>query len=220
MNVPKSPLTLLVVDDHEAVLNGTISALQQAYPHASICKATTAQETAAVLLDAQPNVLVVDLALPEKSGDTAEVETGIQLLRILLKTYPELNIVVQSANVKSLVRLKSAIDTHHAGFTIADKHLPVKEMLTKVDWALKGVVYTPPDMRNGLEVRPEWLEVLNLAYKEGLQDKAIAKRMSVSERTVRNYWTNVQNALNVYPEAGKNARIQTEIQAREKGLLD
>ena len=220
MTASKSPLTILVVDDHEAVLNGTLSALQKEYSDASIRKATTAQATKAVLSDALPDVLVVDLALPEQSGDTAEVETGINLLRHLLATYPNLNIVVQSANVKSLVRLKSAIDTHHAGFTIADKQLPMKEMLIKVEWALMGVVYTPPDMRDGLEVRPEWLEVLNLAFKEGLQDKAIAKRMSVSERTVRNYWTNVQNALNIYPEAGKNSRIQTEIRSREEGLLD
>lgn len=212
--------TMLVIDDHEAVLNGTISALQQAYPTANIHSAATAEETTKFLLATLPDVLVVDLALPEKTGEAAEVETGIHLLRHLLADYPELNIVVQSANVKSLVRLKPSISRHRAGFTIADKQLPMKEMLTKVDWALKGVIYTPNDMRNGLEVRPEWLEVLNLAFKEGLQDKAIAKRMSVSERTVRYYWTNVQDALNVYPEAGKNVRTQTGIRAREEGLLD
>jgi DNA-binding NarL/FixJ family response regulator len=118
------------------------------------------------------------------------------------------------------VRLKPAIDTHQGGFTIADKNLPMKEMLTKVDWALKGLIYTPRDMRTGIEVKPEWLEVLRLAFKEGLQDKAIAEEMNVSERTVRHYWTKVQDALDVYPETGKNIRIQTEIRAREEGLID
>lgn len=215
-----TPLRLLVVDDHEAVLAGLVSNLQAEYETADIRQATTTQATLDQLADTLPNVLVIDLALPENPGDPSEVDTGINLLRQLLAQYPELNIVVQSANIKSLVRLKPAIDSHQGGFTIIDKRLPMKELLVKVDWALQGVIYTPRDMRNGVEVRPEWLDVLQLAFKEGLQDKAIAERMSVAERTVRYYWSKLQNALDVYPEAGKNVRIQTGIRAREEGLID
>jgi DNA-binding NarL/FixJ family response regulator len=212
-------LRILVVDDHEAVLGGTLNALKQDYATADIRTASTAQDAIAQLSETLPDVLVVDLALPEVAGDLPKTETGIRLLRTLMATYPELNIVVQSAHIRTLVRLKPAIDTHQGGFTVADKNLPMKEMLPKVDWALKGVIFTPREMRNGIEVRPEWLEVLQLAFQEGLQDKSIAERMNVAERTVRYYWTKVQNALNIYPEEGKNIRIQTEIRAREEGLL-
>jgi DNA-binding NarL/FixJ family response regulator len=75
-------------------------------------------------------------------------------------------------------------------------------------------------MRGGLEVKPEWLQVLQLAFQQGLQDKAIADQMKVSERTVRHYWSKVQDVLAVYPDPGKNIRIQTEIRAREEGLID
>ncbi len=75
-------------------------------------------------------------------------------------------------------------------------------------------------MQAGLEVKPEWLTLLTLAFGEGLQDKAIAQRMRVSERTVRHYWTKVQDALEIYPEEGKNIRIQTEMRSREEGLID
>lgn len=211
---------MLVVDDHDAVLGGTVAALQKQYPQADIRTARTAQETADTLAVAVPDLLVMDLSIPRKQGEPAQTETGIQFLRTLMQQYPSLNIVVQSAHVKALVRLKPSIDTHQAGFTIADKNLPLLEMLTKVDWALQGLIYTPRDMRTGLEVKPEWLEVLQLAFQEGLQDKAIAERMNVSERTVRHYWTKVQDALDVYPEPGKNIRIQTEIRAREEGLID
>jgi DNA-binding NarL/FixJ family response regulator len=137
-----------------------------------------------------------------------------------MQQYPDLNIVVQSAHVKSLVRLKPAIANHQGGFTIVDKNLPLREMLIKVDWALQGIIYTPKDMRTALEVKPEWLTVLQLAFQDGLQDKAIAEQMNVSERTVRHYWTKVQDVLDVYPDPGKNIRIQTEIRAREEGLID
>ena len=211
---------LLVVDDHESVLSGTVSVLEKAYPDADIRTATTVQEVKEQLAIAVPDLLVMDLSIPEATGKPSQIEAGIQLLRTLMETYPELNIVVQSAHVRSLIRLKPAIDTHQGGFTITDKNLPMREMLEKVDWALKGLIYTPRDMRTGVEVKPEWLKVLQMAFRDGLQDKAIAIQMNVSERTVRHYWRKVQDALNVYPEVGKNIRIQTEIRAREEGLID
>ena len=61
---------------------------------------------------------------------------------------------------------------------------------------------------------------LTLAFEEGLQDKAIAESMSISERMVRHYWSKLQDALNIYPEEGKNIRIQTEMRARAEGLID
>ncbi|RZM79774.1 response regulator transcription factor [Leptolyngbya iicbica] len=220
MTSPTPSLKLLVIDDHEAVLGGTVMALEKTYPDATIRTAGTAQAALEDLGYGLPDLVMTDLSIPKASGAPSEIDAGIELLRSLLADYPELNIVVQSAHVRSLVRLKPAIDAHRGGFTIADKNLPMQEMLTKVDWALKGLIYTPRDMRTGIEVKPEWLEVLRLAFKEGLQDKAIAEEINVAERTVRHYWTKVQDALEVYPEAGKNIRIQTEIRAREEGLID
>lgn len=220
MVTPPPRQQLLVVDDHEAVLGGTVAALQQEYPDADIRTARTAQEVKTSLSTVLPALAVMDLSIPEKPGAPSQTETGISLLRSLMQQYPDLNIVVQSAHVKSLVRLKPAIANHQGGFTIVDKNLPLREMLIKVEWALQGIIYTPKDMRTSLEVKPEWLTVLQLAFQDGLQDKAIAERMNVSERTVRHYWTKVQDALDVYPDPGKNIRIQTEIRAREEGLID
>ena len=212
---------ILIVDDHEAILNGTIATLRQQYPDAEIYTAQTAQAAIEQVQLTQPNLMVVDLSMPESVGDSARTENGIQLLKTLMEQYPTLNIVVQSAHVRSLVRLKPTINQHEGGFTIVDKSLPMKEMLTKVEWALQGLIYTPKEMRSGLEVKPEWIDVLQLAFGEGLQDKAIAERMNVAERTVRHYWTKIQDALGVYPDEGKrNIRIQTEIRAREEGLID
>jgi DNA-binding NarL/FixJ family response regulator len=44
--------------------------------------------------------------------------------------------------------------------------------------------------------------------------------MNVSERTVQYYWTKIRDVLEVYPEDDKNLRIQTEVRAREEGLID
>ncbi len=211
---------ILVVDDHETVRNSTIAVLQQQYPNIDLYTASTAQEALILVESRKPDLAIIDLSMPEVAGQPARPDVGIHLLKTLMEKYPILNIVVQSAHARSLVRLKPAISSHEGGFTVADKSLPMREMLTKVDWALQGLIYTPREMRSGLEVKPEWMQVLQLAFEEGLQDKAIAERMNLSERAVRHYWTKLQDALGVYPDTGKNIRIQTELRAREEGLID
>ena len=218
--VSKAVMKFLVVDDHESVLNGTVEGLKRQYPEVEIHTAQTAQAAHDWIKKGQPDLLVMDLSMPDVPGAPAQTDTGIQRLKILMQEYPTLNIVVQSAHVQSLVRLKPFISDHEGGFTIADKGLSLLEMLKLVDWALSGVNYTPKDMRTRLELKHEWLDVLKLAFHEGLQDKAIAERMNVAERTVRHYWTKIQDALEVYPEEGKNIRIQTELRARQSGLID
>lgn len=215
-----SAKTFVVVDDHDSVLEGTCHVLQAQYPDAKILTASQADGVEALVKDVQPDLVVMDLSIPEKKDEQSQTETGLALLRSLLQAHPTLHFVIQSAHVKTLVRLKSMIDKHQAGFTIADKSLSSSEMLIKVDWALNGLLYTPPEMRLGIEVKPEWLQMLQLAFTDGLTDKAIAQKMNVAERTVRHYWTRVQDALGVYPETGLNIRVQTYNKARQMGLLD
>ncbi|OKH44127.1 response regulator receiver protein [Calothrix sp. HK-06] len=214
---------ILVVDDHQLILSGSLTILEQEYADAQIFQAETAREALDMVASSEFDLVVVDLSIPQESGVTAQVDTGIQLLKTLMKKYSALNIVVQSSYIKALVRIKHEIDEHQGGFVIANKGLSEKEILNRVDLALQGITHTK-DIKTALEFKPEWLEVLKLAFEEGLQDKAIADRMHIHERTVRSYWTKIQDVLGVYPDdcklEGKNMRIQTTIRAREEGLID
>ncbi|UKO97203.1 response regulator [Nostoc sp. UHCC 0870] len=215
-------LKILVIDDHESVLSGTVNVLRKHFPDADFITAINAKNALNQLAISQPDIVVMDLSIPEQPETTARPDIGVQLLRTLMKNYPNLNIVVQSANVRTLVRIRPDIDSHKGGFTVADKSLSTQEMLTRVDWALQGLTHTKDikGIHSGLEVKPEWLRMLTLAFGEGLQDKTIAERMCISARMVRHYWSKLQDALDVYPEEGKNIRIQTEMRAREEGLID
>jgi DNA-binding NarL/FixJ family response regulator len=210
----------IVIDDHESVLGGTVAALKQHYPEANILEAQTSQTAQELVSTANPDLVFTDLSIPDASGGKAQIEVGLDLLRTLMQDYPTLNILVQSAHTRSLVRLKSAIASHKGGFAIVDKILPMRDMLKRVSLVLDGGSFTPPEIRSGIEIKPEWLQVLVLAFQEGLQDKTIAQRMNVAERTVRHYWTKIQDVLEVYPEDGLNIRIQTELRARQEGLID
>lgn len=210
----------IVVDDHEMIVEGTVNTLKQAYPDVEIVSCRTMEEAEQRLQDSLPDLIVADLSIPETLDAPSRLDTGVTLLKRLLSRYPEANFVVQSSHVNALIRIKPSIDAHRGGFTVADKALSKQDMLQKVEWSLQGIIYTPSEIRKVLEVKPEWVKVLKLAFEEGMQDRAIAQTMHVGERTVRNYWTKIQNALGVYPEEGINTRIKTGVCAREKGLID
>lgn len=213
------PIIFLVIDDHELLLGGTQEVLKKNYTGSQVHTARTSVEALERLQSIQPDLIVIDLSIPEKKGTIAQIEIGLSLLQTIMKNFPNFNLMVQSSNLKSLIRIKHDIDGYLGGFTLVDKGLPESEIIERVNWALQGITHTK-DLNIGLEVKPEWLEVLRLAFEEGLQDKAIAKQINVSERMIRHYWTKLQDALGVYPEEDKNLRILTFKRAREEGLID
>ena len=215
----KQPVEILIVDDHRLLLNGTISLVSDRFPRAQIRSCQTVQDALAQVRKHLPDLAIVDLSIPETSGTSANVEHGLRLLKLLMHDYPLLNLMVQSSNVKALIRIMPEIDNHQGGLTIADKSVPVDTFLMRMEWAMQGLTHTK-DLQTGLEVKPEWLEVMRLAFEEGLQDKAIAQTMHKSERMIRHYWSKIQDTLEIYPEEGKNLRAQTQIRAREIGLID
>lgn len=218
-NLDTKTLSFLIVDDHPILLHGTSTLIQGNYPNADIITATTVSETLSQLKTFQPDAVIVDLSLPETAESCAELNTGLDLLRTIMETYPKLNIMVLSSSPNALIRLKIHIDNHQGGFTIAQKMLPPAEILKILGWCVEGVTYTKV-LKTDLEVKPEWVEVLDLAFKEGLQDKAIAQRMYKSLRMIRHYWTKIQDALAVYPETNQNLKALTLIRAKEEGLID
>jgi DNA-binding NarL/FixJ family response regulator len=212
-------MKILIVDDHRLLLNGTIALVSDRFTNAEIRAAQTVQEALQQVQECLPDLIIADLSIPEAVGTVAHIEHGLALLRIWMREYPDLNLMVQSSNVKSLIRLVPEIEAHQGGFTIADKSLPIDMLLTRIEWAMQGLTHTK-DLKIGLEIKPEWIEVLHLAFHEGLQNKAIAQVMHKSERMIRHYWSKIQDALEIYPEDGKNIRALNQIRAREKGLLD
>ena len=229
LNGKASPIVLLV-DAYELSLSRTRDLLISSYPDSKII---TAQSIEDILDNKIPklkiDLIVMDILLPNSPGEIPQTSTGINFLAHLLDNYPKLNIVIHSEQIRSLVRMKQKIYSHIGGFTVVDKSLTTEEILTRVNWALEQLTYIK-DIKNikvidsEVELKPEWLKLVNLAFREGFKDKVIAKHMCVSERMVRHYWDRVQEALNIDCEElknqGKNLRVITQIRAREAGLID
>ncbi|WP_414623720.1 response regulator transcription factor [Calothrix sp. CCY 0018] len=180
---------VLVVDDHHLIISGTLNMLMHQYPDMEVFIAKTAEDA---LYEIEKNhqenslfdLIICDLSIPERTGKIVHIDTGIKLIKNLLNKYPTQNVMVQSSYAKALVRIKYEIDEHQAGFVIADKGISEQDILNRVNLAIQGGTHTK-DIKTGLELKPEWLEVLSLAFDERLQDKVIAEKMHLHERTVR-----------------------------------
>lgn len=217
---------ILVIEDHPVTLEGTLSILNQFYANATIQTADTLKKALPMIYQFAPDLIILDLQIPENPHDLTKVDTGIQCLKQIMQRYPQLNIAVQSSFIDALSRIKPDIDNHQGGFTVIAKGRSTKDTFERFDCALKGYTHTR-DIRGGqfgLEVKEEWLRTLNLACREGLQDKAIARKLNVSDSMIRHYWTKIYDVLEIYPEDekenGRNLRISTCIRARESGLID
>lgn len=218
--------TIFVVEDHPTTLAGIHSILQRFGSNIIVTNLNTLQEAEAAVKKVQPHLIVLDLQLPAKPGGSASTETGIQLLKDLMKSHPHLNIAVHSSYPDALIRIIPDIDNHQGGFTVTSKDSATEKAFERFSAALQGYTHTRDirSLKAGLELKPEWLETINLACKEGYQDRAIARHLHVSESMVRNYWNKIYDILDIYPEEekedGRNLRIVTCIKAREEGLID
>lgn len=222
MDEQKAPKKIIILDDHELVLAGTLEALKKQYPDTQIITALTAKKAKEAVKNIQPDLLIVDLAIPNKIGETAQVNIGIELLRNIMDNNPYLNIVVLSSHTKALVRIKSEIQAHQGGFTVADK-TSLEDLLKKVSWSMNIISYTK-DIKElqSQELKLEWYQVLELGSR-GFTDKEIAKELNVAERTIWSYWHKIRDVFQLYPTPGERherKKIQTLMKARELGFLD
>jgi DNA-binding NarL/FixJ family response regulator len=219
-------MNILIIDDHPLMLSSIKSLVQTQFPIAEIIIVSTADAAGEELKFANRSLqlAIADLSIPKAEQELAKSENGLELLREMMRLYPDLNLMVYSSNIKVLVQLKHQIDNHQGGFTIADKILEAAEVQRRMQYAADGITFTK-EIRKGLELKPEWLSTLQLA-DAGLQDKAISEKINVTERAVRHYWTKLQDALEIYgkndvkSDDRMNLRVLTLKKAREVGLID
>lgn len=211
----------LVIDDHEAVLEGTVPAFKDQYPTVEILTAQDRRMAQHLIEQFHPILIVIDLSLPESLSAAANPEIGIQLIETLMRyeRAQKPNILVLSTNIKPLVRLTPLINVYEGGFAAMDKSRPIREMLKLADLSLRGSISLPPEVRSRPEFDRKWLEVLTLKFQQGLSDRAIRERMGIGERTLRNYWIRIQDALGILDDPDMDVRVQIELAARKAGLI-
>jgi DNA-binding NarL/FixJ family response regulator len=204
----RPPVRLLLVDDHQVVLEGLASMLASQSDRVVIAAATTdAGEALRLAADRQPDVVLLDVRLRGASGldlcaELVRRHPGIKV--VFFTVYDDEQYLFQALRVgASGFLLKTT-----TGPELADHLDRVMEGDVAVDTALAGRVAMTaarlqsgefwPGARLGLTQRES--EVLGLMVR-GLSNRAIALRLSIGEDTVKTHARALYRKLEVTDRA-------------------
>jgi DNA-binding NarL/FixJ family response regulator len=173
-------MLILIVDDHELIRNGLVQALRGA-GHNIVGEAATIAEAKAQLLFTKPNLVIVDVNLPDGSG--------LDLITPLAKFV-----------VLTLGEDPQSLTTAHQRGAAAyvRKGEPINHLLAIVE-QLEGSTYhfaAPSLPKNRFDLTQRELDVLQI-LQTGWSAKEMAAHLFLSEATVKTHLASIYRKLEV-----------------------
>jgi DNA-binding NarL/FixJ family response regulator len=206
-------IRIVVADDHQVVRAG-LEQLLGTFPDVELVGAAADGDEAAERCQAErPDVALIDLAMP--------VVDGIEATRRIRSVSPETNVVVFTS-YSDRQRILRALDAGAIGYLLKDAE--PEELHRAIQAAARGEAPLAPKAaaevlaersaggapRANLSERE--LEVLTLVAS-GLANKQIARRLGISEKTVKGHLTRV------FQTVGVTDRTQAALWAERNGIL-
>lgn len=205
---PKEQIEIMIVDDHPVVRQGLRAMLLSEPDFVVTGMAASAAEALDLLERKHPDVVLMDLRMPEMEG----TEAIVQLRRIK----PDIRILVLT-NYGSDEYIVRATQAGAMGYLL--KNTPQEEIVKAVRMVYRNERYVPRDIAQRLfeaigreELSPRELEVLALVA-HGCTNKDVAQRLFISDKTVRNHVTSCLLKLQA------KDRTEAVTRAIERGLI-
>jgi two-component system, NarL family, response regulator LiaR len=207
----RDPIKVLVVDDHWVVRQGLRMFLDQESAITVVGEASDGREAIDLARQLRPDVVLMDILMPHVDGIEAITHIKAEMPRIEVIA---LTSVLQDGSVSD------AIQAGAIGYLIKDTR--GDQLVQAIRDAAEGRVHLSPEAAIRLAKdlrRPERVEsltkretsVLRLVA-EGLANKEIARRLSISEKTVKAHLNNVFAKLDVH------SRTQAALEAIRSGI--
>jgi two-component system NarL family response regulator len=218
-------ISVLIADDHTLFRKGVHKMLEAEGDMKVVGEAATGREALEQARALMPDVILMDIKMPDPSAGSGQALDGIEATRILCREMPHIGIIfvtmsqedefvfrglqaggrgyiLKDSDPETMLRAIRAVAHGESllGPTIAQKAL-------RQFSALPGKQASLVD-----ELTPRELEVLTL-IAEGLCNKDIARGLSISEKTVKNHINNIFSKLHLYD------RTQAMLYAIRKGLV-
>jgi len=217
------PAHLLIADDHELIRDGLRGMLGNEPAFEVIGEATNGREALALCRALRPDLVLMDVRMPEMDG--------LEATRTIKREHPEIGVLIVTMH-ENPDYLFEAIKGGAAGYVLKDASRD--ELITAIHQALDGELPMDPDLATRLLRRladeaqeralarpspqPELaltsheLEVLEL-LTQGQTNRGIARNLVVSTGTVR------MHVKRVIEKLGVSDRTQAAVRAFELGLV-
>jgi two-component system nitrate/nitrite response regulator NarL len=201
----KTPIRVLLVDDHPVVREGLSCYLRD---HEQVCvigEAVDGQEALAKARELSPDLVLMDIDMPRMNGLVA-ADT-------LRKENPKIKVLVLSMH-SDPDSVLGILQAGARGFVL--KHASPDELLKAIESVNSGETFFSPEvaqlalnqyMREGGE-GPQACQVTNrerdvlVAIAEGLSNKEIACRLNLGLRTIETHREHIMDKLNIHSVAG------------------
>ena len=213
-----APINILLVDDHNVVRKGLNALLSTPRFRINVVgDAADGLEAIAAARQLQPDVILMDLEMPQMSG--------IEAIKAIKQENPQARILVLTS-FNETDRAIEAIQAGARGFLLKDS--TPDELVQAIRSVHRDQVLLPPDLAEQLltGVAPEFANsdnetvltdreriVLN-GLVQGQSNKEIAHDLHISPNTVRSHVRNILTKLNA------SNRTQAALYAIEHNLLD
>ena len=208
MGKPPNAIKVLIVDDHPVVRIGLRTMLDSEENISVIGMAESGSEAMKEVQRALPDVVLMDLRMPEMEGTKAISE--------LRRIQPDLRILVLT-NYESDEYIFRALQAGAMGYLL--KSTPQAEIVAAVEMIHANQRCIPPSIKErlpemiGREVLSQReLEVLTLVAM-GKSNKEIAQSLSISDKTARNHVTSCLLKL------GADDRTEAATTAIKRGII-
>ncbi len=185
----KMQINLFIVDDHYMIIEGIQSLLLQEKEITWMGHATSAASCLAFLKRNQPDVILMDVNLPDK--------TGIELCKEVKALYPSIFIIgLSTFNQHSFI--SKMMDNGASGYLLKNATRP--ELMEAIRTVIKGKLFFSNEAALALQQSPDISIILTRREKEvleliadGLTNNEIAEKLYISITTVDTHRKNLLN---------------------------
>jgi DNA-binding NarL/FixJ family response regulator len=204
-------IRLLIADDHPLVRNALTQLLGTVEDIEVVATTANGREAVTMALETSPDVVLMDLEMPELNG--------MEATRELVAADPSARVVILTT-FSDRENIMGALDAGALGYLLKDAE--PEEIIRGVRSAARGdSPLAPRAAREMISQRSEAAVDTGLSAREtevlalvgeGLQNKLIARRLEISEKTVKAHLTSV------FAQIGVSDRTQAALWARRHNI--
>jgi DNA-binding NarL/FixJ family response regulator len=203
-------IRVLIADDHGVVRRGLAALIGEQDDLQLVAEASDGRQAVELTLEHAPDVALLDLSMPELDG--------IEATRAIVAAGSPTRITILTSFAEP-PRIRAAISAGALGYLLKD--CEPEELISGIRLAAAGhapfaaqaahaLVHGKATPTSSARLTPREAGVLGLLAR-GCSNKEIARRLEISEKTVKAHLTSVFREIGVFD------RVQAALWARENG---